>query len=245
MTGALGDGNLKIDHVFEKIGSVGKLFSDDRLFAILQEFSPQETFVDCPLTEPPCVACVRKVCPGVDACEDVAVAYMQSLTRSSEKARRRKRPLNPQTQRLWDVMQWSQDHMHLQEPSYSANMAPIVVRAKTLQRRLNGLVPPIELKETLVAPSLRQIGESIGLGQDVLMAYRAFGVGRENRELIVERLYRESKVSLNHLDLIASSMENFHAFITALVAAYYLEGHCEAAPNSFMLDQGWVFIPKL
>ncbi len=244
MTGALGEGNLKIYQVFEKIGGVGKLFSDDRLFEILRQFYPQETFIDCPLTEPPCVSCQRDVCPGVDACEDMAVAYMQSITNNKLKGRRRKRPINPQTQRLWDVIQWSQDGYHLQEPSYSANMAPLVVRAKTLQRRLNGLAPPIQLKETLVPIALRRMGRAVGLPYDVLIGYRAFGVGRKNRELIVERLYREGKISLNCLEQVASSHENFHAFIAALVAAYFQESRCEAPENSFMRDQGWVFLPE-
>ena len=109
MTGAIGEGNLKIIRHFGKIGGVGRLFSDERLFEIIRQFRPDEVVIDCPVTEPPCVTCQRPRCPGVDACEDLAVAYMQSLVIGSEQGRKRKRPLNPQTQRIWDVTQWSRN----------------------------------------------------------------------------------------------------------------------------------------
>ena len=101
MTGQFLDGNLKMSYVFEKIAAFGSLFSDDRLFELIKITSPSEVFVDCPLTVPPCVSCERSLCPGVPACEDMAVAMMQAIASGASKTR--KRPLNPQTQRLWDV----------------------------------------------------------------------------------------------------------------------------------------------
>src|SRR4051812_37782130 len=57
---------LRVSKLYEKIGSSGSLFSDERLVEILLRETPVETvFVDCPLTVPPCVACERAVCPGV------------------------------------------------------------------------------------------------------------------------------------------------------------------------------------
>src|SRR5262249_33428731 len=98
---------LKIAKVYEKIGAFGTLFSDERLAHILTLDGPfAEVFIDCPLTVPPCVACQRPMCPGVVKCDDVSVAYMLAI---SSKVRRRgarkARPVNPQSQRLWDVMQ--------------------------------------------------------------------------------------------------------------------------------------------
>ena len=105
MTGHLGEGNLKIDSIYDRLGPLHKLFSDDRLFEILRKERPDRIMIDSPLTVPPCVACTRLSCPGVIACEDIAVAYMQRMLESSQ-GRRRKRPLNPQTQRIWDVKEW-------------------------------------------------------------------------------------------------------------------------------------------
>src|SRR5690242_15299621 len=75
MTGHLGEGNLKINGVYDRMGTVHRLFSDDRLFDVLKSEQPERVMIDSPLTVPPCVACTRPVCPGVDACEDIAVAY--------------------------------------------------------------------------------------------------------------------------------------------------------------------------
>ncbi len=110
LEGALPIKPLNIAGLYEKIGSQGKLFSDDRLVDILQLRGPfQEVFVDCPLSVPPCVSCERPVCPGAINCEDVSVAYMLALNEKIKSLGvRKKRPINPQSQRLWDIIYQSE-----------------------------------------------------------------------------------------------------------------------------------------
>lgn len=243
MTGGVLEGNLKMIHVFEKIGAIGQLFSDERLFEALKMTIPDEVVVDGPLSEPPCVACQRPVCPGVNACDDVAVAMMQSMASSHKPGRRRKRPLNPQTQRLWDVYRWLESTHHLQEPTYSANMAPIVVRAKTLQRRLNSLDKPIRLKETSVPHALRVLLPVLGLPREYAEQYRSFELGRFRRSEIIERMFQKNWIDLNEADTVETSVENFQAFISALIAALIRDQCCVLPQNDFLTSQGWVYLP--
>ena len=243
MTGRFSDGNLKITHLFEKIGGVGRLFSDERIFEIVREFRPETIFVDCPLTEPPCVSCVRPKCPGVDGCEDLGVAYMQYLVNDS--SRKRKRPINPQTQRLWDVNLWSLDRYALQDPCYSANLAPLVARAKTLQRRLRSLDEALTLRETHIHLALKHLNDRLGAYQDDVLGYRSFGIGKGCRGRLVERFFANKWDDLNHLDECASSVENFHAFIAAFVGALDLDKMTTQPPNALFSEQGWVCLPSL
>ncbi|WP_132318377.1 hypothetical protein [Pseudobacteriovorax antillogorgiicola] len=245
MTGGLRDGNLKITHVFDKIGAIGGLFSDERLLDILKATKPEYVFVDCPVTEPPCVRCTRPACPGVDACDDLGVAFMQSIVSNNGRGRRRKRPINPQTQRVWDVRRWAADPAHLQEPSYSANMAPLVVRAKTLQRRIHSWRPNMKLRETSVPLSLRQLASQLALPQEWAMGYGSFGIGRKNRSLIFEALHQRKWVQLNHAEEVIASAENFHAFVCGVISCLFFENRVTQASNEFEEDQGWVYLPDL
>ncbi|MFW7377583.1 MAG: hypothetical protein ACOH5I_02090 [Oligoflexus sp.] len=237
------EGNLKMLHVFEKIGAIGQLFSDERLYELLQVTQPAEVIVDSPLTEPPCVACQRPVCPGVNACDDMGVAMMQSMASTHPKGRHRKRPINPQTQRIWDVLRWLEADHHLQEPSYSANMAPLLVRAKTLQRRLNCLEQPIILKETSVPHSLRVLVKVLGLPQEYADLYRSFELGRFHRSEILEAMFRKGWIALNEADTVESSVENFNAFIAAFMAALFRDDFCVKPQTQFFEQQGWVYLP--
>lgn len=241
MTGAFLDGNLKMIHTFEKISSLGKLFSDERLVSLLNFFDPSHVMIDCPINEPPCVVCTRPVCPGVNACEDIEVNLMQVVSGSLK--RRRKRSINPQTQRLWDVFQLQKNAHHLQEPTYSANMAPLVVRAKTLQRRLNAYEQIAPLKETSVALGLRRIAQFLGLAPEVAQSYKAFAVGRKYRSLFLESMVKKGFISLHGVEDVERSVETFQAFIAALTAALEAQGLCEYPPSSYPDHSGWVYLP--
>jgi len=241
MTGAFLDGNLKMTHTFEKISSLGRLFSDERLVSLLNFFKPSHIMIDCPMNDPPCVACTRHACPGVNACEDIEVNLMQVVADSLK--RRRKRSINPQTQRLWDIFQLQENVHHLQEPSYSANMAPLVVRAKTLQRRLNACDNIVALKETSVALGLRRIVDFLGLPQEVAQSYKAFAVGKKYRSLFLESLVRRGYISLHGVEDVERSVETFQAFIAAFTAALEAQGLCEYPPNVYPEHSGWVYLP--
>lgn len=244
MTGRLGEGNLKITAVLDRMGALHRLFSDDRLFEFLRRELPDRVMIDSPLTVPPCVACTRPSCPGVNACEDIAVAYMQMLAESAA-GKKRKRVMNPQTQRIWDVKEWFQWAPSLQEPTYSANKAPLVVRAMTLQRRLNILPQPIRLWETSVPHALSCLVDQLGLDRELAYHYRAFEVGRDRRTDLLEALHERGFLEEDDIDEVAATVESFSAAIAAIVAALELFGFCSRPNNDFFMQQGWVYLPEL
>jgi len=246
------DQPFEVLQVYEKIATFGTLFSDDRLVDILDKNGPfAAVFVDCPLSLPPCVACQRPICPGVMSCEDVSVAWMMSMSQKSRhKKSRRTRPLNPQSQRLWDVLQTVSGEGDRPEPTYSANLAPLVTRARTLQRRLNGLKPPLILRETNVPHALDAWQQTLSLPEDVRLSYRNFERGQEVREAIVKSWrdrgmlkLKEPQAALWH-PMIRGSVEVFHALTTALVSAAFVSQKTVFPPTSFTGDEGWVYLPK-
>ena len=251
---------LHIHQVYEKIGSFGSLFSDERLFEILGHGSSPLTtiFVDCPLSVPPCVACQRPVCPGVVKCEDVGVAYMLALSgQRHRRGKRRLRPINPQSQRLWDVIQLmrpdyetSDDDNLRFEPTYSANKAPLVVRAKTLQRRLNALPYTMKLRETSVPAAMDALVRQSVLPPSDAKGYRDFDRGYACRKKVVETLIRGGWIardgsSIDELQRIARNVELFEALITAFVAALFVGGLCDMPPDAYIPEAGWVYRPRL
>ena len=85
------------------------------------------------------------------------------------------RPLNPQNLRLWDAMFGRGSEFGNLEPTYSANQAPLVVRARTLQRRLRAVLPDLTLRETNVPFLLRPNWKSAKSSSNIWMAEPATG----------------------------------------------------------------------
>lgn len=244
MTGHLSEGNLKISGIYDRMGTVHRLFSDDRLFDVLRGECPDRVMIDSPLTVPPCVACTRASCPGVNACEDIAVAYMQKLV-DTQRGKKKKKPMNPQTQRIWDVKEWYEWHPSLQEPTYSANKAPLVVRSLTLQRRLRSLENPIQLFETSIPHALSIFVEQLDLPRELAYQYRAFGIGREQRRKLAQALRKAGIIAEPLLEEVTASVETFSAFVAAIVAGLELKDQVSRPGNDFFTDQGWVYLPEL
>lgn len=248
-------GPLRIEQVYEKIGALGSLFSDERLYDLLtKQTHLAEVFVDSPLSLPPCVACQRPVCPGVVACDDVAVAYMLAVSsRRRRKGARRGRPINPQSQRLWDVLRLEAPTEVVSEPSYSANLAPLVARGLTLQRRLNAASTPLLLKETSTALALLEARAGLSLKAPGAIDYRHFERGSDNRRHILDRLVASSWLrpppdagdELWAYTAAVESVEVFQALIAAWVAALHHWRLTIPRPEDFLQGEGWVYLPEL
>lgn len=251
---------FELVRVYEKIGSFGNLFSDDRLFGILTREGPfGSVFVDCPLTVPPCVDCVRPACPGVIHCDDVGVAWMLSVAERPGAARqRRRRKFNPQGQRLWDVLQLTGSHPKIQDPTYNSNNAPLVVRARTLQRRLNSSsgetgVDPVKLMETHVPMVVDKIAMHCGISSGSQLpsaAYRNFEVGLAFRRALIQGmvgsgLLVDSVASEFRIGSLHQSIEVFHALITAWVACLHNSGKTSSPVDGFVeAGGGWIHLPE-
>lgn len=238
---------LRLERVYDRIGSSGSMFSDERIVGIVGIESPLAgVFVDCPMTVPPCVSCQRAVCPGVAACEDVSVAYMLSLTGAIKRTgARKKRPINPQSQRLWDIT-YQADMEEGFEPTYSSNLAPLIVRAQTLQRRFNATHPSLKLFETAIPHALRRICEHLRLDPYLRFSYRSFDQGREIRGQILDALVREQWAA-DDAELktkVAPSVDIFHAYIAAFCASLHLCRLSDQKPEAFPATDGWVYLPQ-
>jgi len=252
--GSAGADPLTIMKVYEKIGPLGSLFSDERIIEILaHEADLKRIMVDCPLTLPPCVTCTREVCPGAKRCEDVSVAWMLSMgSKIPKKQLRNAKPINTQVQRLWDIYNlFDKDggyKANREEPSYSANQAPLVGRAQALGKRIKGAAITAPVLETSVYSAIKSALNALGLNEDVADLYRKFESGRAVRQKILKALdafdwidissWPEDEVSL-------SDINNFNALITAWVGALNYAGLTNKKPQGFTDTEGWVLSPQL
>jgi len=169
---------------------------------------------------------------------------------------RRVRPLNPQSQRLWDVIQVFSQDKELGEPTFSANQAPLVIRARTLQKRLNAMATPVVLRETQVPGSLAALAPLLRLPIDIRRDYRNFERGRATRiqifdALVSTRMLGTQGPSAGEVarmrDLCITSVEVFQALIAALVASLYTRRLTSMPPPAFVTNDtgdGWVYLPE-
>lgn len=237
---------VTVKEVYKKIGPIGSLFSDDRLFDILGHLSGVSTvFVDCPLSLPPCGACKREVCPGVWKCDDLSVAYLMHTSGLLYKESKKKRKkINPQSQRLWDVLHMMDPVMEPYDVTYSQNLSPLVTRVQTLQKRLNSLDDKIILRESFVPAAISVLAKKLNLDIDsVGLKYRNFELGQEVRRSIVKKMIVEGWLAVSDYEDIVSSIDVFSAFIVALVNFFYANGQTKKMPEGYPDPKGWVYLP--
>jgi hypothetical protein len=125
-------------------------FRDAVLLDYLDRWVDDDTVVamDAPLTLPPCVAC-RLPCPGIEACEVPAVAWMRTHARTLSSRRGRRDPqkplVSPYTQRPTEILL---EHATLQpRETLGQGMGPLAARAAYLRRATS---PRLRLNENLL-----------------------------------------------------------------------------------------------
>lgn len=233
--------------IYSKIGADLKVFSDDRILGILNHHLPvSEVMVDCPLSVPPCVACERPKCPGVISCEDLSVAYMLSLHDREQAKMKRSRPVNPQTQRLWDAFQNSRSttRKRLNPSSYSPSNSSLATRAKVLQKRLNQSLEGLVLQETSVPLTLIRLKSQMG----VSIEYKNFEKGALVRSKILDRFVELQWIQQTSSKMkteLVDSVENFQAFITGWVCYLKSLNKTLNRPEDYPETAGWVYLPDL
>ncbi|MFK7822530.1 MAG: hypothetical protein AB8G05_00110 [Oligoflexales bacterium] len=241
----------EIGGVYEKIGSIGSIFSDERLLTIIVNTDlEREIFTDVPLSLPPCGLCERPVCPGVIECHDLAVAYMLKLSQSNRtlKKGRKKRPINPQSQRLWDVAHLDDDRFRGIDLSYNSGKSSPNIRIKAFKKRLLALQKQHELLETSVPHVLAVLASNFGLSKESCLNYRCFENGSLHREKIFAELVARSwiKPSTGELEeRISHSVDVFHAFICSLVNTFYHQKMLTKPPDEVYTSQGWIYLPHI
>jgi hypothetical protein len=214
--------------VYEKIGSIGTMFSDDRLVDVLSRAKDLDLVViDCPLTTPPCVACQRPKCPGPVRCDDIGVAMMLA---KSMRDGRRKRPINPQCHRVFDVLIGG-------EPTYSPNMSPLVNRAQTFKKRMFSVLPEVTMAETNVPLVMKTLARHYG-APFTMDGYKNFESGINARRSVLDMIKPRVNVTSSDRDSIVQSLETFEAFVAAMVGLWKIHG-ITTKPH-FSEDLGWV-----
>ena len=178
---------------------------------------------------------------------------MAVAARQGASKQRKRKKVNPQGHRLWDVFQTSVAGVTNQEPTWSSNHAPLVVRARTLQRRLNS-VDQIKLEETHVPCVVDILARELRIdtgGNRASIVYRSFENGKRFRGDLVRSMVRAGLVADNsHPDLssgiLYSSVEVFHAFVTAWVAGMFATGNTVRPTDGFVdAGGGWVHLPEI
>ncbi len=239
--------SFSVSKLYEKIGPLGRLFSDDRLVELLTQVTGlKEVFVDCPLTLPPCASCQLPVCPGALACGDPSVAMMlKASALLRRKSKKKARALNPQSHRLWDVWQLLAGEPR-GEPSYSANQAPLVTRAMVFVRRLTAVRPDLVVRETSVPHALVALAAFANLPELASTSYRRFEDGVDERRVIFRALADAQILEISPVLEVRAvqSVEAFHAVIAALVAQFYKYGLVAGKPDGFTDRDGWVYVPE-
>lgn len=135
------------------------------------------------------------------------------------------------------------------EPGFSANMVPLVVRARTLQRRLAGASCALPMYETSMGLTVLRLAERSGMSEQEAARYRSFEVGRKVRRKLMDGLVEEGLLADpfcdDRLDSSAlwSSVETFHAMLASLVAGWWSVGWIEKPPPHYPVETGWVYVP--
>ena len=240
----------EIGGVYEKIGSIGSIFSDERLLTIIANTDLQrEIFTDVPLSLPPCGLCERPICPGVVKCHDLAVAYMLKISQSSRTPRkgRKKRPINPQSQRLWDVAHLEDERFRGVDLSYNSGKSSPNIRIKALKKRLLSLQKQHELLETSVPHVLAVLASDFGFSKESCLDYRSFENGYLHREKVFAELVARSWIKPRNDEIeegVLHSVDIFHAFICALVNTFYCQKKLTSPPDDVYSSQGWIYLPE-
>jgi len=240
--------SVKVERVYEHIGSMDLVHSDKRLLDIIAYEKPSaDLFTDVPLQAPPCVRCRLEVCPGIERCETVAVAYMSKLKDKRPGLRRRNRLFNPQSQRLWDCYKWSHNEFSRMEPSYNPAKSPLVVRARVLQKQLKGQNTPVSLKETSVPHFLFRWAKQGLIPPDSATYYKRFSDGSSHRRLIVHSLVEKGLLlfgASGDKTKITDSVDLFCALICSYASSLFHCGHLEIPPETIFNEEGWVYLPR-
>jgi hypothetical protein len=229
---------LKLASCHERIVNLGRHSSDERLVALIGECSDMSSItVDCPLALPPCLACTRPSCPSVTKCEDIEVASMIALSAEWRKDQKRKtKPVNPQTTRLWDLQQLVSGRVKL-EPAFGVNTAPLAARARTLAKRLSGAGFSVPMRELSVPLALASLRESLGLPDGLETAYRSFEFGADTREAFVLALMDEGWLDADaEWESVMGSVELFQAFVAAFCGQLAGHGLQETAQRLAFID---------
>lgn len=227
-------------------GPGGKPYYDDVLTRLLLS-QPPATLVamDAPLGLPACVRCLLPECPGIDACEDPAVRWMQTDGARLERAHRPRAPqskplITPYTQRVTEIRLRCEDHIQPRE-TLGQGMGPLTARGVHLAKALAGryrrdeslieVYPKATIHQFAGPDAARRYKRGVGLWQ-----VRASLLERWSRELTF-KAWREESLRCDHC---------FDAVVCAFTG-YLWATESWSRPAGFdrIADlEGWIWMPE-
>lgn len=233
---------LFLNRIFDRVKAEEFISSDHKIHELVQQFSENTKWIlmDVPLTLPVCGACELN-CPGYETCTEPELKWMRALYQKQEK-RKPKKMLTPYTQRAADLyLQELDGGIYDIQHTLGANLAPLVVRARFIKRRLS-----LESLEAAPKIAVWRLGMALKVGKAHLKSYRNSVGGDEARRLFLQALSEKTGIFFYVHDL-KLMIENYHAF-DAFICAYtgYLKyiGQTEPRPRDYPSSEAWVEFPK-
>lgn len=231
-----------LTRLYDHIINEPSLSADQKIYDIVSQHRQSVEYLsyDTPLQLPLCLQC-ELACPGYEKCQEEHVVWMRDYTTEKNKKKKPKKLFTPYTQRCIELYVNSS----LEEPFYmhhalGSNVAPLMARARFLQRRLQ--ISSIEVYTPL---SLWRIGRSLGIIKRHLRFHKHSVGGDESRRAILKSL-GEHNVAFVYDQDVRLMIENNHAFesfIGALTAFLKFKSLTEKRPTHFPAKETWVEIP--
>lgn len=228
-------------------------WTDDTLIARLEYPSPDTALaIDAPLTSPACGRCERPVCPGMEACEEPAVAWLRTTGRQLVQAvaaetangvtRNFTQPqarLAPYAHRATDVVMTYERGL-LPLAQLGATNGAIAARAGQLRRRLRAV--GYRMHENLIEVSPAATVAAL-CGARAGRGYKRDADAWRTKAGILDTL--QLTFAPQSRFAREDALRNDHCF-DAMLAAYtaYLWARDEwPAPTGVFADDGWVYAP--
>lgn len=238
-------------------------WTDDALYARLAAADATSgdrvIAIDAPLTQTACARCTLAVCPGADACEVPAVAWLrttgralvQQVAAAAETAGASKASISrvhltaqarlaPYAHRMTDVITTYERGLLPISQLGAANSA-ITARARHLKKRLAGV--GYTLHENLLEVSPAATVTAL-CGPRVARGYKHDADPWRTRAVILEELHDLSFAPQSRMarEEVLGNDHCFDAVISAYSAYRWVKDGCPA-PDPMFAEDGWIYAP--
>ncbi len=242
--------------IYDRVTPMEEESGDEALLNLLNEIRPQARAmgVNVPLSLPPCIGCLKKVCPLPSKCTVPAVKWMREQTKRAPRApAKNKGPkvldFTPYTQRpieLWARYQvlpglGESKGMEIDE-TLGGNRGPLTARMSFLKRHLVDL----ELVEVWPKWTIAVLAPKLNLHKRHLGAYRKLEEGVQARLAILESWMELAGIFIYERDLktLSQSLPAFDAFVCAYTALLNDLDLTLSPPRGFPETSGWIALPN-
>jgi len=239
--------------IYERVAQAEGQTSDEALLELIHEMRPgvSKLGVNVPVELPPCVTCVRKVCPMPSHCTVPSVKWMRESAKRAARTPRiadRVRDFTPYTQRpvelyvRYQILPELDPHLSFEiDETLGGNKAPLTARMHFLRRHLKDL-PICEVSPKLTVALL---GTELGVPKLTLTNYRKLEEGVHARQEILDAMSERQSIFIYERDQrkLAGSLSAFDAFICAYTAMLADQGLAAKVPPGFPEQTGWIAHP--